>query len=117
MPKIIIREIDNTAAVGTEYENFAVVVPGVGKFKENGAIIEDPYSLVDGYDENGVCLLRTLSDFEKYAQNPDGPQMIKSNTETDPPVYVNVEKLLLTKTSKTFKADLVGNRIAKNYYN
>ena len=31
MPKIVIREIDNTEAGGAEYANFAVVVPGFVK--------------------------------------------------------------------------------------
>lgn len=44
MPKIIIREIDNTPIGRSEYENFAVVVPGF--------VFTD--SATDLFDDNGV---------------------------------------------------------------
>lgn len=46
MPKIIIREIDNTPTGRSEYENFAVVVPGF--------VIKN--TATDLFDDNGVCI-------------------------------------------------------------
>ena len=44
MPKIIIREYDNTKAPSTAYNNFAVVVPGFCGPSYNASV----------FDENGV---------------------------------------------------------------
>jgi hypothetical protein len=44
MPKIIIREIDNTPTGRSEYENFAVVVPGF-VFNTNA---------INLFDDNGI---------------------------------------------------------------
>ena len=49
MPKIVIREIDNTEAGGAEYANFAVVVPG---FVKASTTTFSPDLSV--FDENGV---------------------------------------------------------------
>lgn len=51
MPKIIIREIDNTTAGHIAYENFAVVVPG---FCSKSSTV---------FDENGVYKCTSQSDF------------------------------------------------------
>lgn len=53
MPKIIIKEIDNTKAGSTEYSNFTVVVPG---FASNG------YD-ASRFDENDICEFKSQSDF------------------------------------------------------
>lgn len=60
MPKIVIREIDNTTAVGAAYANFAVVVPGF--VKDN-----DPNFTpnLDVFDDNGVYECNDKTAFEK----------------------------------------------------
>lgn len=55
MPKIVIREFDNTTAVGASYANFAVVVPG---FRDT-TIVDNPF------DENGVFECSTRKDFKE----------------------------------------------------
>lgn len=115
MPRIIVNEFDNTAAVGTEYENFTVVVPGVCKFKadKNNVLVPDEKgecSRVDGFDENGLCLLKALADFDTYVQDPDKPQIITPAAEQgEESEYVDVENLIYN----DYKAVLRGNRIAK----
>lgn len=56
MPKIIIREHDNTKAGTSEYSNFAVVVPGLAK---NGVY----NSAV--FDENGIFECHSQKEFEE----------------------------------------------------
>lgn len=60
MPKIVIREIDNTTAVGAAYANFAVVVPGF--VKDN-----DPEFTpnMDVFDDNGIYECNDKTAFEK----------------------------------------------------
>ena len=55
MPKIIIREYDNTEAPSTAYNNFAVVVPGFCGPSYNASV----------FDENGVYECSSQADFEK----------------------------------------------------
>ena len=54
MPKIIIREYDNTKAPSTAYNNFAVVVPGFCGPSYNASVFE-----------NGVYECYSQADFEK----------------------------------------------------
>lgn len=54
MPKIVIREIDNTNAGGAAYANFSVVVPGFVGATAN----------LDVFDENGVYECKTQQDFK-----------------------------------------------------
>lgn len=54
MPRIVINEYDNTTAGNTSYSNFAVLVPG---FVETGKGTK-------GFDENGVAILKSVTDFE-----------------------------------------------------
>ena len=54
MPKIIIREYDNTKAPSTAYNNFAVVVPGFCGPSYNASVFE-----------NGVYECHSQADFEK----------------------------------------------------
>ena len=56
MPKIIINEIDNTTSTLGEYQNFTVVVPG----------FINPNITKNGFDDNGVIELKTMSEFEEY---------------------------------------------------
>ena len=56
MPKVIVREIDNTKAVVNSYSNFSVVVPGY--------VNSDKYKEV--CDENGVYECSNASDFITY---------------------------------------------------
>lgn len=56
MPKVIVREIDNTKAVVNSYSNFSVVVPGYAN--------SDKYEEV--CDENGVYECSNASDFITY---------------------------------------------------
>lgn len=64
MPKVIVREIDNTKAVVNSYSNFSVVIPGY--------VSSDKYEEV--CDENGVYECSNASDFRTYigkvADNP-----------------------------------------------
>ena len=55
MPKIIIREYDNTKAPSTAYNNFAVVVPGFCGPSYNASV----------FDENGVYECSSQANFEK----------------------------------------------------
>ena len=55
MPKIIIREYDNTEAPSTAYNNFAVVVPGFCGPSYNASV----------FDENGVYECSSQANFEK----------------------------------------------------
>jgi hypothetical protein len=52
MPKIVIKEFDNTKAYLGMYTNFAVVVPGFAKTDANC------------FDENGVYECNNQADFE-----------------------------------------------------
>lgn len=54
MPKIIIREYDNTEAPSTAYNNFAVVVPGFCGPSYNASV----------FDENGVYECSSQANFE-----------------------------------------------------
>ncbi len=56
MPKVIVREIDNTKAVVNSYSNFSVAIPGYVK--------SDKYEEV--CDENGVYECSNASDFITY---------------------------------------------------
>ena len=59
MPKVIVREIDNTKAVGATYSNFTVVIPG--------PVAEDHLDKFDSVDdENHVYECSSISDFEEY---------------------------------------------------
>ena len=60
MPKIVIREIDNTTAVGAAYTNFAVVVPGF--VKDNDPEFTPNMNV---FDENGVYECKDKTAFEK----------------------------------------------------
>ena len=55
MPKIVIREYDKTKAVGPEYANFSVVVPGFVAEGKGGK-----------FDENGIYECSSRDDFDKY---------------------------------------------------
>ena len=56
MPKIIIREYDNTKAPSTAYNNFAVVVPGFCGPSYNASVFDK---------ESGVYECHSQADFEK----------------------------------------------------
>jgi hypothetical protein len=60
MPKIVIREIDNTEAGSAAYANFAVVVPGF--------VREDEYFTPNMavFDENGVYECKSQDEFFKH---------------------------------------------------
>lgn len=60
MPKISIKEIDNTQAGTVEYQDFAVVVPG---FLGTPA---DDYDPADVFDDNGVYECSSQADFVNY---------------------------------------------------
>lgn len=59
MSKIIIREYDNTKAVGPEYKNFSVVVPGL--IDPSKATEFDKVA-----DDNGIFECSSLEDFDTY---------------------------------------------------
>lgn len=90
MSKIIIREYDNTKAVGPEYKNFSVVVPGkvaadktadYAKYAdENGVFecssvtdFEDVIGCVAGDYEVRVAIAPTLTKFPSAAEGTEGP--------------------------------------------
>ena len=59
MPKVIVREIDNTKAVGATYSNFTVVIPG--------PVAKDHLIKFDSVaDENHIYECSSISDFETY---------------------------------------------------
>lgn len=60
MPKIVIREVDNTTAGGAAYANFAVVVPGFVKEAAEGFTPN-----LSVFDENGVYECTNKEDFKK----------------------------------------------------
>lgn len=61
MPKIVIREIDNTTAGGAAYTNFAVVVPGFYSAADD----EDDKTGSFAFDENGVYECISKEDFKE----------------------------------------------------
>lgn len=67
MPKVIVREIDNTKAVGATYSNFTVVIPG--------PVSSDKFDSVA--DENHVYECSSISEFEtnigKYKGQEEEP--------------------------------------------
>ena len=76
MPKITIKEIDNTASVTESYANFSVVVPGFV-----GTQLDET-----GFDENGICEVSTKADFLKYigkvksvARDAKAPTLVSFN--------------------------------------
>ena len=74
MPKIIIKEYDNTTAVSGLYSNFAVLVPGVvrprttspdknGNYKYGGMKVSETKNAESVFDINGVCKFESQDDF------------------------------------------------------
>ena len=59
MPKVIVREIDNTTAGSDTYSNFTVVIPG-----EISEALRPAWEKVA--DENGVYECSSIDDFETY---------------------------------------------------
>lgn len=57
MPKVIVREIDNTKAVTSAYSNFSVVIPGYVKNEADFNKVAD---------DNGVYECSSTDDFNKY---------------------------------------------------
>lgn len=66
MPKIVIREFDNTTAADAAYANFAVVVPGFYSADKDAdkAAAEKAKTGKYAFDENGVFECRTRKEFE-----------------------------------------------------
>lgn len=70
MPKIIVKEYDNTKPGSVEYSNFAVVVPGeVGDKYPANNLDADGNAI---FDENGICECNSLSYFEENIGEADG---------------------------------------------
>lgn len=57
MPKVIVREIDNTKAIVDTYANFSVAVPGY---------VADSAKFSKVADDNGVYECSTIADFKEY---------------------------------------------------
>ena len=66
MPKIVIREIDNTTAGGGTYANFSVVVPGFVKAAVAATATTPAFQPnLNVFDDNGVYECTNREDFEK----------------------------------------------------
>lgn len=90
MPKINIKEIDNTRAGELAYENFSAVVPGI--------IASDGDS--DRFDENDVCELKTVKDFDEIVGHvPDEDK------------YAGAAKL----ATATIKSDLTARQFYQDF--
>lgn len=71
MPKIVIKEIDNTTAGAFNYTNFSVVVPGLVKertqvgdeWKYGGMVVSKDEIAESVFDENGVFECSSQEDF------------------------------------------------------
>lgn len=91
MPKVLIREYDNSTTGIPASDNFAVVVPGYfgdpGTYEdENGAI--QSYDPEKGlWNASGVYELKSQSDFKKYIGAHPGMAMGASGPTLDVPIY------------------------------
>ena len=95
MPKVIVREIDNTKAIVDTYANFSVAVPGY---------VADSTKFSKVADDNGVYECSTIADFKEYI----GCVADSEATKETPASYVSVsyagEESTTRNTLSDFKA-------------
>jgi hypothetical protein len=92
MPKIVIKEYDNTTAGIQNYANFAVVVPGPCYVDENGNFPKE-------FDENGIFECNTKADFVRVIGGGNFKNLISAKS------VVLKELILPTEQRVTYNPD------------
>lgn len=118
MPKVIVREIDNTKAVSATYSNFSVVIPGH---------VSSTTKWNDVADENGVYECSTVADFIEYigkvnevkkvdAEAPEesGEYSIGEISLDDAKQKVKGEKIFYTRADNV-EGKAIGKLVSKEY--
>lgn len=117
MPKVIVREIDNTKAVSATYSNFSVIIPGhVSSPKWN-----------DVADENGVYECSTVADFNEYIGKVNEVKKVDAEAPEESAEYssgtisldeakqkVEGEKIFYTRAANV-EGKAIGKLISKDY--
>lgn len=111
MPKILIREKDNSTAPVTASNNFSVVVPG---YKGNGTYVPvDSSDKGPAYLGYGVYELKSQADFTKYIGTYTANYEASGTTVTAPELTVlngtatGLNKYIKQLTLEDFEADLI----------